>query len=284
MEKKFFEAPSSFIRDIKLRVNDLDTSIAFYVDTLGFTVKRQSEKEAFLSAGDAGDILITLVESADNKQKIPRRTGLYHIAILLPDRSSIAKMLKHLVDCNVQLGAADHEVSEALYLNDPDGNGIEIYHDRDSVSWKWEGDQVNMTVDPLDAEGVMEEFDGDTWKQMPTGTVLGHIHLHVRNLEEARGFYELLGFHIVCTLGQQAYFMSTNAYHHHIGLNTWAGVGSEPQPSDRPGLEEYSISFPSEDVRNKIVETLKSNNEEVFIEKEGWCAVDPSGNKILLLA
>src|SRR5690606_17607427 len=175
--------------------------------------------------------------------KEARRTGLYHFALLLPTRADLGKAIKHFSRNEVRLGASDHLVSEALYLSEPDGNGIEIYRDREPEAWTWQDGFVGMSTDPLDARAVVEASGNEEWDGLPVGTVMGHVHLHVANLAESQAYYEALGFEVV-TPYPQALFMSTGKYHHHIGMNTWNGAGA-PRPSkESAGLEAFTLVYP----------------------------------------
>lgn len=173
-------------------------------------------------------------------------------------------------------------MSEALYITDPDGNGIEVYADRPSTDWKWAGGEVAMGTDPLDGNDLLEESDGE-WSKLPAGTLMGHIHLHVADLRKTEEFYmQGLGFTVVNRYGG-ALFTSTGGYHHHIGLNTWNGVGAPAPKENSVGLNWYTLVFADEDARNKVTEQLKGIGAAVT-EKEGFFAVtDPSGNEIHLV-
>lgn len=186
-----------------------------------------------------------------------RTTSLYHFAILLPKRSDLATFIKHIVPLGVELGASDHKVSEAIYFSDPDGNGIEVYRDREPADWNWEKGQVEMTVDPLDAEDLLTAAKDEKWGGILERTVMGHIHLHVAQLPEVEEFYTKgLGFEVVTRYGNQAIFISDAKYHHHIALHTWNGVGAPKPASNSVGLKHYTITLPNESKRNEIIERL----------------------------
>ncbi|WP_138416152.1 VOC family protein [Aquibacillus sediminis] len=282
MESKFFREPNTYVEDVMLKVLDLKRSLEFYQNILGFQILEQKESTAKLTA-DGEKALIHLEQPTGVAAKQGQTTGLYHFAILVPNRLELAKILKHFVENNVRLGASDHLVSEALYLNDPDGNGIEVYHDRPSSVWKWENDQVAMTVDPLDGEGILAELNGEKWEGLHKDTVMGHIHLHVSDLNKAREFYgEGLGFDVVCKLGSQAIFISTGSYHHHIGLNTWAGEGAPAPSENSAGMKAYTLVFSDKQTREDKVKRLRGLNYHVE-EKDGtYIAYDPSENCVVL--
>ncbi|MCA9725413.1 MAG: VOC family protein, partial [Kurthia sp.] len=226
MPTTFHQKPNLFIQNVTLKVSNLSRSIDFYTEIIGFRVLQQEEGRVTLTA-DGQHALITLVE-VPNAQFVRGATGLYHFALLLPSRKDLGNLIQHFIQKNVQIGAGDHDVSEALYLSDPDGNGIEMYIDRPADTWKWDSNgQVYMTTDPVQFQSVLREADG-TWSGLPIDTVMGHIHLSVRNLQESEDFYtSLLDYAVVSRYGGQALFISTGGYHHHIGLNTWHSEGAE---------------------------------------------------------
>ncbi|KPL59562.1 VOC family protein [Rossellomorea vietnamensis] len=278
----FHKEPHTFVGEVSLIVQDLEQSLSFYKEVIGFKVLEQSERRATLTA-DGIHALLSLEEPDEALPKEPRTTGLYHFALLLPSREDLGKILAHLIKLNIQLGSSDHLVSEALYLSDPDGNGIEIYRDRPSSGWTWHGDQVEMAVDPIDARGILAEAEGKSWNGLPAGTVMGHIHLHVSDLKSAEEFYgKGLGFNVVSRFGDQALFISTGRYHHHIGLNTWNGVGA-PAPSENSvGLNWFTLHFPNEEKRSSIIQRLESIGATVQEHDGKILTVDPSGNHIHL--
>lgn len=282
MEKQFFRPPHTFVGHVELNVQDLAQSVKFYEDIIGFKKLKESDQCVVFTA-DGTRPLLTIRQPDNVKPKEGRTSGLFHFAILLPNRVELAKALKHLHQHSVQLGASDHLVSEALYLNDPDGNGIEIYSDRDSNEWNWKDNEVVMTVDPLNAQSILDESGQVEWTGLPPETVMGHIHLHVSNLPQSEEFYGRgLGFQVVCRFGNQALFMSTGHYHHHIGLNTWAGVGA-PAPSEASaGMKFFSLVYPSKDARERVVQQVRHLGYKVNQDGEDFYTTDPSGNKILL--
>ncbi|MGZ9583607.1 VOC family protein [Paenibacillus marinisediminis] len=278
----FHSHPNLYIRDITLQVSQLEKSIAFYVDLLGFKVLKREESRVVLTA-DGITPLIILEQPQGVKPKQPRTSGLYHFAILLPTRADLGKFLEHLAEKQIGIGAADHTVSEALYFSDPDDNGIEVYIDRPSETWTWNNNQVLMTTDPLNAHGVLAAGNGEKWTGMPAGTLMGHIHLHVSNLQEAKEFYtEMLGYEVVCEYGSQALFLSSGKYHHHIGLNTWNGEGAPAPDARSAGMKEYSIAIPSESYKQRVIQSLVVKNIN-FEEVDGVLYTsDPSHNRIAL--
>ncbi|MDM5154481.1 VOC family protein [Bacillus sp. DX1.1] len=279
---KFQRHPYTFVSHVHILIADLERSLAFYKETLGFQLLEQSETKAALTA-DGKTPLLTIEQPKDILPKQPRTTGLYHFAILLPQRSDLAKVLNHLIQANYPLqGASDHLVSEAVYLADPDGNGIEIYVDRPDETWEWNHGQVAMTTEPI-ADDILSEANGETWKGLPSSTVMGHIHLHVSDLDKTEEFYCAgLGFDVVNRYDHQALFISSGKYHHHIGLNTWNGVGAPAPSANSVGLKHFSLLFPDEETRNKAVKRLQEIGASVTTKDGVILTKDPSGNHIQL--
>ena len=270
---------------VALRVPDLQRSVAFYTEIVGFTLMTTSTSAAELGAGDR--TLLRLFEET-NARPAPRTAGLYHFAVLVPSRRELAKSIRQLVATRTPLqGFADHLVSEAVYLADPDGNGIEIYRDRPRDQWPRRDGQLLMATDPLDVNGLLNELgsDSERWNGLAQGTRIGHIHLQVSNLEEAVVFYQdRLGFDLMMRYGPSAAFLSAGGYHHHIGINTWAGTGIPAAPSDAAGLVMYSIDFPDlasyeRHVRSATIAPLSLEQFENTL-----LTLDPSGNSILIRA
>ncbi len=234
--------------------------------------------------GVGGKTLLVLTE-IPGAVKIPRRSGLYHFAILTPSRRALGRSLRNLIDTGTEIqGGADHLVSEAIYLADPDGNGIEIYRDRPRDEWRYENDQIKMATDPLDYQGILETGNGanGSWEGLEEGTTLGHMHLHVANLDQATSFYEkVLGFDFQLNYMNSAAFLSAGGYHHHIGLNTWNGVGAPPNPPEAVGLQYFSVDLVSEDDLRKLAERLHSADWSYEERQSGLFVRDPSRNGIL---
>ncbi|KOP81592.1 VOC family protein [Cytobacillus solani] len=279
----FHREPNVFVSQVHLKVADLNRSITFYQQVIGFQLIEQTENKASLSA-DGKTALVTIEQPENIRPKQPRTTGLYHFALLLPSRSDLAKVIEHFIKIGYPLqGASDHLVSEALYLADPDGNGIEIYADRPSTTWKWNQTEVVMSTERLDIESILAEGDGKPWSGLPSDTIMGHIHLHVSELHKTEEFYcKGLGFDIVTRYGGQALFISTGRYHHHIGLNTWNGIGA-PAPSENSvGLKNFTLIYPNEETRKAAVASLEKIGAAVFQENGQFMTEDPSGNRILL--
>lgn len=239
-------------------------------------------EEVILTA-DGRTPLLTIKRPKNVTPKQTKTAGLYHYALLLPSRSALADILHHFIQQKVPLGASDHLVSEALYLNDPDGNGIEIYADRSSSTWDWKDGEVVMATEPLNTESLLAEGTGEPWRVLPTDTIMGHIHLHVSDLERAAAFYkEGLGFDVVCRY-HQALFLSTGGYHHHIAINTWNGVGAPAPAENSVGIDSFALKLPSDNMRKRAVERLQYLNADVDEISGSFVAKDPSGNVIQLL-
>jgi catechol 2,3-dioxygenase len=283
IKMNFHQNPHTHVSQVTIKVESLQRSLNFYQEVIGFNVLDESPNKAYLTA-DGEKTLLTIEQPENVTPKQPRTTGLYHFAILLPERADLGRILNHFAQLNIPLGSSDHLVSEALYLNDPDGNGIEVYWDKPSSEWTWKGGQVEMAVDPIDAKAIIAEGKGEPWTGLPPKTLMGHLHLHAAELNETADFYTKgLGFEVVSRFGNQALFLSTGGYHHHIGLNTWNGVGA-PQPAENSvGLSSFNIHFPSEEERNTAISRLKTLGKLVNQEQNGRISIeDPSGNKLYL--
>ena len=278
---QFHQEPNIYVGEVNIKVKDLDYSMTFYQSIIGFQVLERTERKAVLTA-DGKTPLLTLEEPADAIPKAAKTSGLYHFAILLPSRADLSVFLRHLLQTGYPLGAADHYVSEALYLNDPDGNGIEVYRDRPSSEWTWKNDLVEMATEEVDAEGILAESNAE-WTGLPSGTVMGHIHLHVGDLKKAEDFYtQGLGFDIVSHY-PQAVFLSTGGYHHHIAVNTWQGMGAPTPPKNSVGLNWYTLVFPDEKTREKVLHQLRQLGAPVKQEADFYETSDPAGNQIRLI-
>ncbi|WHY78255.1 VOC family protein [Neobacillus sp. WH10] len=279
--ENFHQKPSIYVGEVNIKVKNLDNAVTFYQNIIGFQVLERAESKAVLTT-DGKTPLLTLEQPDDVIPKAGNMSGLYHFAILLPSRADLSVFLRHLIQTGYPLGAADHYVSEALYLNDPDGNGIEVYRDRPSSEWTWKNNLVEMATEQLDSEGILAESDAE-WKGLPFGTVMGHIHLHVGDLQKAEEFYTKgLGFDVVSYYPQAA-FLSTGGYHHHIAINTWQGVGAPTLPKNSVGLNWYTLVFPSEVARENVIKQLQQVGAPVKKEADYYVTSDPSGNQIRLV-
>ena len=279
----FHTKPTTFVGHVKIKVENLERSLKFYQDVLGFKILEQTQSTAKLTSD--GKTSILSIEQPENVlPKQGRTAGLYHFAILLPKEADLANIVVHFVEKGIRFAASDHLVSEALYLNDPDGNGIEIYSDRDPSIWHWEGTEVAMATIPLDMKNLLTSIiPGKLWEGMPEKTVMGHIHLHVSELEKTEEFYvKGLGFDVVNQYGGQALFLSSGKYHHHIGVNVWNGIGASQPPENSVGLDSFTLVFANEEVRKETINDLKNIGATVTEENNKFSTHDPSGNRIEL--
>lgn len=231
------------IGEVWLTIGDLDRSVAFYVDTLGFQVHERHAARAALGPRD-GRVVVRLEERPGARPRSPRTSGLYHFAILVPDRAALGRSLRRLAERRWPLtGASDHLVSEALYLDDPDGLGIEIYRDRPRRDWREDAGAIAMATLPLDLEEVAGvDGAGQPWTGLDPGTIVGHVHLHVPDLAAAEQLYcDDLGFTPTLRRYPGALFVAAGGYHHHLGLNVWAGRGAPPPQPGTVGLDAFTI-------------------------------------------
>ncbi len=268
---------------VHLTVADLDRSLTYYQQRIGLTLRRQDDRTAYLAAGERELLILT---EQPNVRPARRVTGLYHFALLVPSRLELARVLHHLIETETPLvGASDHAVSEALYLTDPDGHGIEIYRDRPRDAWEYVNGNLKMVTDPFDAADVLGLLNGrsPTFSGLHPDTKIGHIHLHVANIPASEQFYgDLLGLGVMARYGSSASFMAAGGYHHHLGLNTWAGVGVPPPPPDAARLLWYEILLPETAVLTQLVSRLELANIPIHQMDGGYHLTDPSGSGIRL--
>ena len=261
---------------VELVVRDLDRSVAFYERAIGLEVlERDPVGNAVLGAAGRG--LLVLHGEPEAPPRPPRTTGLFHFAILVPERAGLARSLARLVDAGWRLtGASDHLVSEALYLDDPDGIGIEIYRDRPREEWPYDGGAVRMATLPLDLDGLMGELGDGAGDRVPDGTRIGHVHLNVAAIDDSERFWcDLVGFDVTVNTYPGALFVSAGGYHHHVGLNTWNGPGAPPQPEGAVGLRSFEIASTAEAVA-EAGDRLTSAGVSARREKYSVAARDPS--------
>ncbi|CEG24117.1 Catechol-2,3-dioxygenase [Planococcus massiliensis] len=280
----FHQKPVTYVGEVGLKVMDLEGMVQFYTETIGFELLSKSDAKAAL--GVQGKTLLNLETFEGVEPKTGRYAGLYHFAILLPSRKELGKILIHLHNNGIRLGSSDHLVSEALYLSDPEGNGIEIYRDREPEQWDWDGKEVKMAVDPLDAQGVVQAAadSGEAWMGMPADTVMGHIHLHISNMAETQKFYvDGLGFEVLTSMGAQAMFLGDQKYHHHIGVNVWNGVGIPALPEKTAGLHYYTLVMADEAKQAEVAERLHQLGAKVEDRGDYMETQDPAGNWIRLV-
>ncbi len=269
---------------VRLRVSDLDRSLAYYRDVLGFRVGDTSGGRAALVADDGTEPLVVL-EALPGARPAPRRgqLGLYHFAILLPNRADLGRFVVHLSRLGVRAGASDHLVSEALYLTDPDGLGIEVYADRPRGQWQWSEGDLTMATNPLDLDSLVAAADGTEWRGLPAGTRIGHLHLHVGSLAEGEAFYSgALGLEPTARGYPGALFLSAGGYHHHLGINTWAGPAAAPAGHDDAQLVEWNVLLPDTAAAAAAAERVRSAGYPVRQVDGGWILTDPWGTALRL--
>lgn len=244
-----FRLPESLnLGPVRLQVADLERSLTYYQQTLGLRLLDRQGGGAALGAAGAQAPLVELRERKGVRPARSRgQTGLFHFAIVLPDRPALGRFVRHLGQIGARAGAGDHLVSEAFYLQDPDNLGIEIYADRPMSSWRRIGRELMMATDPVDVPAVVAAAGQETWDGMPSGTRMGHVHLHVGDISAAAAFYsEGLGFDRTVWDYPGALFMSAGGYHHHLGVNTWAGSGATAPTESDAQLLEWTIELGQE--------------------------------------
>lgn len=267
---------------VRLQVADLERSLAYYRQFLGFEVLDRAEGAASLGARGGGEPLVELRERPGALPAPPHgRVGLYHFAVLLPTRADLGRFLGHLVRHGVQPGAADHLVSEALYLQDPDGLGIEVYADRPRSVWEARGLELAIGTEPLDGRGLLDAGAGEAWTGLPSGTTIGHIHLHVPDLERAAAFYHrALGLDKIAWSYPGALFLGAGGYHHHLGVNTWAGRGAEAAREEEARLLEWEVVLPAGEDVEAAARSVTGAGYGVEREGSGWTTREPAGSTL----
>lgn len=279
----FHKPPAIYVGKVQINVSNIERSTDFYEKVLGFKILERTARKVVFTANGVEPLLI--INQPENViPKTMHTTGLYHFALLLPKRVDLANVVRHFVSNGIRFASGDHLVSEAIYLNDPDGNGIEIYCDRDSETWNWQGEEVEMTTDPVDFENLLMEKSETPWQGMPERTVMGHLHLQVGDLDENEKFYiDGLGFRIVNRFGNSALFISDHNYHHHIAFNIWNGRGLPNAAKNMVGLVSYSIVLQDEMTRQNLIERLRKNDVIVHEESGTYFVIDPSDIRVELV-
>jgi catechol 2,3-dioxygenase len=284
MDRPYGIAPPGFrlpdatrIGAVHLQVADLERSIAYYVEVLGLRVLERAAGTAVLGPHGPDRPLVRLRERP-GARAAHGELGLYHFAILLPDRAALGRFMAHLKPLRVRVGMSDHLVSEALYLTDPDGLGIEVYADRPRASWRHDGRELAMATDPLDVRSLVAAAGGVQWSGMPDGTTMGHVHLHVGSLEGAEAFYHAaLGFDKMGWSYPGALFLAAGGYHHHLGTNVWSrGPSASP---DQARLLEWELAVG--DGAAAAAASLRAAGYTVQDAGGGeWTAADPWGTAL----
>jgi catechol 2,3-dioxygenase len=283
---KFHQPPNIYVEQVQIKVSSLELSLEFYEEVLGFQVLERKNNLVSLTA-DGKKALIVLEEVKGARQKKKKTIGLYHFAVLLPGRKALGSLLEHInkFDSPIIIGASDHGISKAIYVEDPDENGIEIYKDTPPETWKWEYGKIIEKTERLNSKQLIKEAKGQEWKKMPDETVIGHIHLSVKDLQESKEFYcDLLGLNLVMEYPNQALFFSSGGYHHHVAINTWGTKNAKLPEEKQVGLRHFTMNFPNEWKRQAAVERLKNKGYSIEPVGEGsdLKTIDPSGNNLRL--
>ncbi len=267
---------------VRLQVRDLQRSLDYYTQVIGLRLAGRDADTASLAApGD--DRPLVRLHARPGLLPVPRRGvfGLYHFAILLPDRAALGRFITHLAAIGERPGAADHLVSEAIYLTDPDGLGIEVYCDRPRDTWRHEHRELVMATEPLDFAAVAAAAHGATWTGAPAGTTMGHLHLHVGDLDEARRFFQgALGFDVTVWSYPGALFFSAGGYHHHLGANTWAPGPAATDAEAR--LLDWELLLPSGEETAAAARSVVAAGYHVGPDGAAWTTVDPWGTRIVV--
>jgi catechol 2,3-dioxygenase len=276
-------SPLTTVGAVHLTVSQMSRSVSYYRDVVGLEVLEQGDHHASLGAGDRE--LIVLVEEAGAEPAVGY-TGLYHFALLLPQRAQLAGWLAHAVRDRISLvGLSDHFVSEALYLSDPDRHVSEIYWDRPREIW--EGQVASrMTTVPLDVDDLLSELEdpsSERFDGLPAGTVMGHVHLKVADIPETVAFYrDVLGFGLMAQLGSSAAFLGAGGYHHHLGANIWESRGASPPPPGAAALRHATIVLPDATERDRVLGRIEESGQAHGDSTAGPVVEDPSGNSLVV--
>jgi catechol 2,3-dioxygenase len=274
-----FRLPESTqVGAVHLQIADLSRSLAYYGEVLGLGVLDRSRQEATLGT----DRALVHLQARVGAKPVPRRGayGLFHFAILLPDRAALSRFAAHLGRLGLRAGMADHLVSEALYLSDPDGLGIEVYSDRPRSTWRQQGQELAMTTDPLDLEDLLAA-GGTPWSGMPAGTTMGHVHLHVGELDAAATFYHrALGLDMTVWSYPGALFFSAGGYHHHLGTNTWSPGPAAAENQAR--LLHWELLLPAQADLRAAAESLLASGYRADRDMQALVTVDPWGTSLRL--
>ena len=271
---------SAHVGGVRLQVSDLPRSLDYYQHVLGLSVLDRSPNTATLGVEGSRRELVQLTAKHGIRPAPPGGAfGLYHFAVLLPDRAALGRFAAHLSRLNTRAGTADHLVSESFYLRDPDGLGIEVYADRPRELWTTRGREIAMAVDPLDVAGLIAAAGPGAWERAPAATTIGHMHLHVGDLDRAEAFYHSgLGFDKTLWSFPGALFLAAGGYHHHLGTNTWS-----PGPAatdDQARLLEWELVVPDADAAAAVAASLGRAGYATDNTGAGWAASDPWGTRL----
>ena len=265
---------------VGLKVRDLDRLAGFYRDAIGLVVLDRGKDGATLGAGDVP--LLHLERAPAAKPDDTREAGLYHTAFLMPTRADLARWILHAARTKVPLtGASDHAVSEAFYLDDPEGNGVEVYSDRPAESWQWTGSDLRITTDPLDVDDILREVSSDArFHGAPDGLRLGHVHLRVGDVAQAEGFYrDTVGLEVT-RRRNGASFMSSGRYHHHIAANIWHSPGAGKRDDERAGLSWFSFEGADRAALARVKQVLAERGLPLAQTTRGFETTDPWGTRL----
>ncbi len=269
---------------VTLRVADGERALKLYRDTLGLTVLNQKPDRIALGGENGSPFLFLDVSPGAPPRPRQGYAGLFHAAILVPDRPTLGGVLGRIAEAGIPLGASDHAVSEALYVYDEDGNGLEIYRDRPRDQWQWNNGRVHIITAPLDLKNLLAEgmARGQGTKPVPAATKIGHVHLQVGDLAETERFYAgVLGFARTAAI-PQALFLSAGGYHHHLGSNTWDSKGAPPAPAGMAGLVEFTVDLPSQADVAAAKARLEAAGIKTAADGDGVRVRDPGNNAIRL--
>lgn len=271
----------SRIKHMTLRVKNIHLMTTFYVDVLGMTIHEENEHKVIL--GTKEDALLTLKTDPSYKASKEPVAGLYHVAYLLPERKYLAAFLGHLIDTKTPIeGASDHGVSEAVYLRDPEWNGIEVYVDRSKDQWPMKDGHIEMFTEAMDLTSMMALKM--PYQELPKDTIIGHVHHHVNDIDAHEAYYQKgLGMSLMLKYGPSASFLSYDGYHHHLGMNVWKGRNIPGLAKDELGLEYVTLQYQNQVEIDLIVNNLKTYGYVVHQQDNGWYTEDPSGHGFLLV-
>ena len=264
---------------VRLQVASLERSLTYYTGVLGLALLERTDGQAVLGLRDETRALLHLVERAGATRADARpHTGLFHFALLVPSRTALGAFVRHLTASGVRAGAGDHLVSEAFYLTDPDGLGIEVYADRPRDTWRRSGRELMMATDPVDVHGLLQAAGDTPWHGMPAGTVMGHVHLHVGDTSRAGAFYgDALGFDRMVWSYPGALFFGAGGYHHHLGANTWAGPRASAPAGDDAQLLAWTLELPDSQAVATTAAHLDASGVRVTPVADGFDVRDPWG-------
>jgi len=270
---------------IHLQVSDLDRSLSWYTGVLGARVFAHDGGRATLGAHGGDDVLLTLHEVPGSEAMPPRgRLGLFHVAWLLPDRAALGRVVTHLAELTERVGSADHLVSEALYLQDPDGLGVEVYADRPREMWNVARGEVEMASLPLDYSDLVRAAHDEPYAGLPAGTTIGHVHLYVGDLDASTQFYrEVIGLAVTQSSYPGARFLAAGGYHHHLGTNTWAGSAATPATAQHARLLQWTMVLPTADDVQAVRARPEANAIVVRPEVDNAFSIeDPWGMRVVI--